>query len=69
LLNSFSIPAYYDKGFRYYLNVRYKGIRNMTIEARYAVTTIPSAIGFISNGSFVEGNTRNELSAQVKVKF
>ena len=33
LLNQFSIAPYYGKGIKSYLNIRYKGLRNTTIEA------------------------------------
>ena len=83
LLYTFSIPAYFNTGTRYYLNLRYKGIRNLTLEARVAqtyfqdgnilsgkdevTTTIPNIIG--SGLNEIEGNTRTELKFQVKFKF
>ncbi len=69
LLYNFSVPPYYNQGSRFYINVRYKGIRNVTLEARYArtywadQTTVGS--GLESTGQ----PTRTELAAQMKVQF
>jgi len=69
LLYTFSIPAYYNKGTRYYLNLRYRGIRNMTIEMRYARTYWANQETFGSGLEEINGQNRSELSAQIKVKF
>ncbi len=69
LLYTFSVPAYYNKGTRYYLNLRYKGIRNMTIEMRYARTYWANQETFGSALEEISGQSKSELSAQIKVKF
>ena len=69
LLNSFSIPPYYNKGTRYYLNLRYKGIRNLTLEARIAQTYWSNEDVFGSGLEEIQGNTRTEVAAQIKYKF
>lgn len=69
LLYNFAVPAYYHRGSRFYLNVRYKGIRNLTLEARFAQLywanqeTVGS--GLDSTGK----PTRTEVSAQIKYQF
>lgn len=69
LLYNFRIPAYYNQGSRFYINLRYKGIRNMTIEARYA-RLFWSQEDSIGSGLEATGQpTRTELGAQVKIKF
>ncbi|MCB0640960.1 MAG: helix-hairpin-helix domain-containing protein, partial [Phaeodactylibacter sp.] len=83
LLYSFSIPAYFNTGTRFYLNLRYKGIRNLTLEARFAQSyfqdgnllsekgaTTPTMPNIIGSGlDEIEGNTRTELKFQLKYKF
>lgn len=41
VLYSFSIPAFFDKGVRYYLNVNYDISKKMTVWVRYAQTINP----------------------------
>ncbi len=69
LLYNFSVPAYYNRGSRFYLNVRFKGIRNMTIEGRIAQLFWSDQE---SVGSGLEATgvpRRTELGAQVKYSF
>lgn len=69
LLYTFSIPAYYDKGARYYLNLRYKGIRNLVLEFRVAQTVWRNRNTNGSGLEEIQGNTRTTLAAQIKYKF
>lgn len=75
LLYSFSVPAYFYRGIRTYLNVRYKGIRNLTLEGRIAQTRLTGReanVDFASFGSGreeIDGRTRTEVKFQVKWKF
>ena len=69
LLYSFSVPAYYNKGTRYYLNIRYKGIRNMTLELRYSRTYWANQETFGSGLEEINGQSKSEVKAQVKLKF
>jgi hypothetical protein len=69
LLYSFSIPPYFDQGTRFYVNARYKGIRNITLEARFAQTYFSQRDEVGSGLDAVQGQVRTEVAAQVKVKF
>jgi hypothetical protein len=69
LLYAFSIPAYYNRGTRFYLNLRYKGIRNLTIEARFAQTYWANQESIGSALDRVDGQVRTEVGAQIKYKF
>ena len=69
LLGTFSIPAYFGNGMRFYLNLRYRGIRNVTLEARYAQTLFPDAVAVQSTEGIALGNVRRELGLQAKIKF
>ncbi|MEO1438217.1 MAG: hypothetical protein AAFV80_21930, partial [Bacteroidota bacterium] len=66
---SFSIPAYAYRGMRYYLNVRYRPLRNVTMEFRIAQTYLSNRDFFGSGLELIEGNTRTEFKAQVQYKF
>lgn len=69
LINNFSIPAYFDKGMRTYINFRFTGIRDLSLEARYAYTfkTETTLLGYILEDFFE--NNRSELKFQLKYKF
>jgi helix-hairpin-helix protein len=69
LLYTQSIPALSGKGTRYYLNLRYRGIRNLTIEARIAQTRYTDRKTVGSGLEEIIGNKRTEVSAQIKYKF
>ncbi|MCB0598809.1 MAG: helix-hairpin-helix domain-containing protein, partial [Phaeodactylibacter sp.] len=69
LLYAFSIPAYYNRGTRFYLNLRYRGIRNLTLEARVAQTYWRNQDSIGSGLDEVAGPRRTELGAQVKYRF
>ena len=69
LLYNFRVLPYYNRGNRFYLNLRYKGIRNMTSEARIAqlLWTDEEEIG---TGLEATGRpTRTEVGGQVRYAF
>lgn len=69
LLYTFAIPAYYNRGSRFYFNLRYKGIRNMTIEARFAQLYWSNQDQIGSGLEEINGPVRTELGAQIKYQF
>ncbi|MDX1477459.1 MAG: helix-hairpin-helix domain-containing protein [Saprospiraceae bacterium] len=69
LINQFYIPAYTYRGVRYYVNLKYQGFRDITLEFRIAQTRLTNR-GFISSGNnLIAGNKRTDLKAQVKWVF
>ncbi|MDA3953734.1 MAG: helix-hairpin-helix domain-containing protein [Bacteroidales bacterium] len=69
ILYAFSIPAYYSKGTRTYLNLKYSISDFMDIWLRYAQTYY-SNIDVISSGlTQINGNTKSEIKAQVRIRF
>ena len=69
VLYAFSIPAYYNKGTRTYLTVRYKVRRGIDVWLRYGVTYYDN-LNIISSGlEEIKGNTKSEVKAQVRFKF
>ena len=75
LLYSFTVPAYYYRGSRAYLNVRWRGIRNLTLEGRIAQTYLAGRranvdfVGFGNGREEIDGRTRTEVKVQMKIKF
>ncbi|PHI18933.1 hypothetical protein CEQ90_15515 [Lewinellaceae bacterium SD302] len=69
LLYNFRIPAYYGRGTRMYLNVRYKGIRNVTIEGRIAQLFYADREVIGSGIAATTLPRRTEVGAQIKFKF
>lgn len=69
LLYNFSIPAYFNKGIRYYINLRYKPTRNLTMEFRVAQSRFRD-LDVISSGlNEIQGNTRTDVKAQIRYTF
>ncbi len=69
LLYNFSIPAYFNTGIRYYINLRYKPTRALTMEFRIAQSRFRD-LDVISSGlNEIQGNTRTDLRAQVRYVF
>lgn len=69
LLYNFSIPAYYNKGSRFYFNLRFRPVKTLTIEGRIAQTFWSNQPTIGSGTEEIEGPVRTQLSAQVKVQF
>ena len=69
ILSTFSIPAYYGRGTRFYLNLRYRGIRHLTLEARYARFYFPSQKTVGSGLDEIPGNTKSEVKVQARYLF
>ncbi len=69
VLNSFSIPPYFDQGSRFYIYLRYTGIRNISIEGRFANTFKDIKDGFGSGKELIEGKNKSDVKVQMKWKF
>jgi hypothetical protein len=69
VLYSYSIPAFYNKGTRFYLNLKYRVSRNIDLWFRFAQTYY-SNINVISSGlSQINGRTKSEVKVQLRIKF
>jgi hypothetical protein len=69
LLYSFTVPPYYNKGSRFYFNIGYRGIRNLTLEARVSQTRITNQTGIGSGLNAIDGNKQTEVKFQARYKF
>jgi hypothetical protein len=70
MTGAYSIPAYYDRGSRFYILLDYNITRKIEIWVRYAQTMYDNK-KIISEGSLTEiqGNTKSEIKAQIRFKF
>ncbi len=69
VLYAFSVPAYYGRGTRMYLNFNYKINRNISIWLRYAQTYFNDRDVISSGNDEIQGNLRSEIKAQVRITF
>jgi hypothetical protein len=69
LLYSFSIPAYFGKGTRWYANIRYKGFKDITLEARMARFSFANQKSIGTANDEIDGSTRTDWRLQVKYSF
>ena len=69
LLYNFSIPAYYNKGSRFYFNLRYRPFKGLTLEGRIAQTYWSNRNTIGSGLEEINGPVRTQVSAQVKYQF
>lgn len=69
VLYAFSFPFYSDKGSRIYLLARYRLNRNIDLYARLAQTFYTNRNQIGSGLDIIDGNTRTEIKAQLRVRF
>jgi hypothetical protein len=69
VLYAFSFPFYSDKGSRVYLLARYRLGRNVDLYARLAQTFYHNRDEIGSGMDLIEGNTRTEIKAQLRLRF
>jgi len=69
VLYAFSIPAYYDRGTRHYVMLRYAMTRNLRIWLRWSQTRFTNTELISSGLNEIQGNTRSEAKAQVMWSF
>jgi len=69
VLYSFSIPVFYDKGYRYYFNINYDITRQWSLWLRFAQTIYPDK-KFIGSGlDEIKGNNKTEVKIQSIFNF
>lgn len=69
VLNTFSIPAYYNKGARYYLVLRWRMNRYLDVNLRLASTHYSSQKELGSGLESIKGNRKTDLTCQLRLKF
>ena len=68
LTYNYGIPAYYNRGWRYYLNTRYR-FGNISLEARLSRTTLNNQSTIGSGLNLIEGNKRTDIKLQARLSF
>lgn len=69
VLYSFSVPAVYGKGLRFYINLNYKVNRMISIWLRFAQTYYTDRDVISSGMNAIQGRTRSEIKAQIQARF
>ncbi len=65
----FSVPAYFYKGTRAYLLVRYSFLRKFDLWARYAVNLYTNQDALGSGAEQISGNRKSELTLQLRMSL
>ena len=67
---SFYIPAFYQNGLRFYLNLKVKATENLTFYVKASQTRYVGDIQSISSGdSMIESNHRTDLKFHIRYQF
>ena len=69
VLYDFSIPAFYDKGIRYYINGAYTVNKRCSIWLRIAQTIYKERRSVGSGLDEIAGNSRSDITLQIKYKL
>jgi hypothetical protein len=69
VLYSFSIPVFYDKGYRYYFNINYDLSKKVSLWARCAQTFYPDKSYLGSGLDEIESNKKTEFKFQAILNF
>jgi hypothetical protein len=69
VLFSYSIPGFFDNGFRYYCNLNYDVNRKLTVWLRWAQTVYRNKNVIGSGLDEIAGNRRSEIKLQGLYKF
>lgn len=69
VLYAYSIPVFFDKGYRYYINMRYKMNRKLSFWARFAQTLYLDKSEIGSGLDVIKGNKKSELKLQFIYEF
>lgn len=69
ILHVFSIPAYFDKGSRYYINCNWKFNKTLQLWLRFSQTIYSERFSIGSGLNAINGNKQTEMKAQLMVSF
>jgi hypothetical protein len=69
ILNSFSVPPYYNRGTRFYLVLRYRGLPKTIVEGRFAQTYYNNVETIGTGNEEIQGKVRSEVKLQIKYQF
>ncbi|MEO8861928.1 MAG: helix-hairpin-helix domain-containing protein [Ginsengibacter sp.] len=69
VLYGYSIPVFFDKGYRYYLNLNYDINKHFSVWARFAQTIYPEKNQIGSGLDMISGHSKSELKLQAICSF
>jgi hypothetical protein len=69
VLYSFSIPAYYSQGTRFYIIGKYSIGKKVDLWLRYAQTYFTNTTSIGSGLDLINGPTRSDIRAQIRLRF
>jgi hypothetical protein len=69
VLYGYSIPAFFDKGYHYYVNVHYKLSRKLSCWARFSQTIYSGKSEIGSGLDVIKGNKKSQIKVQVIYDF
>ncbi|MEJ7586251.1 MAG: hypothetical protein WKI04_01690 [Ferruginibacter sp.] len=69
VLYSFSIPVFYEKGYRYYVNVNYDLTKKLSVWLRCAQTIYKVQTEIGSGLDEIAGNKKTEVKLQALYQF
>ena len=69
VLYAFSIPSWYGRGIRTYLNTRLDLGRHVDLWLKYALSWYPERETIGSGLNEIEGHRKSDLSFQLRVRF
>ncbi len=69
VLYAFSIPAYYNRGVRTYLTVKYKIHKGIDLWLRYGATFYDNVKTISAGLEEIQGSTKSEVKMQLRFKF
>jgi hypothetical protein len=69
VLYGYSIPVFFDKGYRYYVNLKYDLTRKLSVWCRLARTIYPEKEKIGSGLDEIKGNSKTEVKVQMMYIF
>lgn len=66
---SFSIPAYYNRGTRKYIKVKYSGFRNLSLWLQYGVWNYTNVNTISSGDNLIDSNVRREIGLVIRYRL
>ncbi len=69
VLYSFSVPSYYYQGTRFYVNLRYRPLKALTLEAHLGQSYIANRTNIGSGLDLIPTNTRTDAQVQMRISF
>ena len=69
VLYNYSIPSFFDKGYRIYINISHDFGKKLTIWSKLSSTIYPEKSGMGSGLDAIEGKGKTDLHFEIQYKF